>query len=369
MPSSLTVLDALPKTESGKLNRPGLPRPAVSTSGQTEPPRTDTERALATVFADLLSTSGRRAIRRLLRTRRRQHPVGPVGLAGKGGRSARQPAHGVREPDGAATGRRCGCAGARTAFADRPDDRASETSFEPMTTSGLSAADLGCGDAAVVEVARRNDHDSHRNRDSTRRHRARHRGRDGAQPSSRGPVFADGACRVRRFRREPADDPYVIGMAADISGSLDVALLRDCAAKMLIRHPNLRASFFSRGIAAAGADRAVASRRCRGGMSPPRQRTSRRWKPTSGDDRSTSSALPAIRFLLIELPDARLAVGDHRPPHRDRRLVAAGVRHRDDDPVPRRRRPRRAAGCAAAVPRLHRLARRPRSGSQPTGLA
>ena len=56
MPSSLTVLDALPKTESGKLNRPGLPRPAVSTSGQIEPSRTDTERALAKVFAELLST-------------------------------------------------------------------------------------------------------------------------------------------------------------------------------------------------------------------------------------------------------------------------------------------------------------------------
>ena len=57
MPSSLTVLDVLPKTESGKLNRPGLPRPAVSTSGHTEPPCTDTERALAAVFAELLSTS------------------------------------------------------------------------------------------------------------------------------------------------------------------------------------------------------------------------------------------------------------------------------------------------------------------------
>ena len=57
VPSSLTVLDALPKTESGKLNRPGLPRPAVSTSGRTEPARTETERALAAVFADLLSTS------------------------------------------------------------------------------------------------------------------------------------------------------------------------------------------------------------------------------------------------------------------------------------------------------------------------
>ncbi|OBI37564.1 non-ribosomal peptide synthetase [Mycobacterium colombiense] len=56
LPSSLTVLDVLPKTESGKLNRPGLPRPAVSTGGQTEPARTDTERALAKVFAELLST-------------------------------------------------------------------------------------------------------------------------------------------------------------------------------------------------------------------------------------------------------------------------------------------------------------------------
>jgi mycobactin peptide synthetase MbtE len=56
VPSSLTVLDALPKTDSGKLNRPGLPPPTVSTSGETEPPRTDTERALAAVFAELLST-------------------------------------------------------------------------------------------------------------------------------------------------------------------------------------------------------------------------------------------------------------------------------------------------------------------------
>ena len=56
MPSSLTVLDALPKTDSGKLNRPGLPKPAVATSGQIELSRTDTERAVAKVFAELLST-------------------------------------------------------------------------------------------------------------------------------------------------------------------------------------------------------------------------------------------------------------------------------------------------------------------------
>lgn len=56
VPSSITALDAMPKTESGKLNRLGLPRPAVSTTGTVEPPATDTERTLAAVFAELLST-------------------------------------------------------------------------------------------------------------------------------------------------------------------------------------------------------------------------------------------------------------------------------------------------------------------------
>ncbi|WP_242660844.1 non-ribosomal peptide synthetase [Mycobacterium alsense] len=54
VPSSITVLDEMPTTESGKLNRPGLPQPAVSTTGHSQPPQTDTERALASVFVDLL---------------------------------------------------------------------------------------------------------------------------------------------------------------------------------------------------------------------------------------------------------------------------------------------------------------------------
>ena len=40
------------------------------------------------------------------------------------------------------------------------------------------------------------------------------------------------------------DDPYVIGMSSDITGALDSSLLYDCAAAMLVRHPNLRAGFF-----------------------------------------------------------------------------------------------------------------------------
>ncbi len=55
VPSSITVLDEMPKTESGKLNRPGLPRPLVSTTGQSEPPSTATEAAVAAVFGELLS--------------------------------------------------------------------------------------------------------------------------------------------------------------------------------------------------------------------------------------------------------------------------------------------------------------------------
>lgn len=107
--------------------------------------------------------------------------------------------------------------------------------------------------------------------------------------------FADG---------EAADDPYVIGIAADISGELDVALLRECAEQMLVRHPNLRASFFSRGIprpvqivpsrvelpwrlvAAAPDD-------------VPALETGERQRPF-GLERG-----PATRFLLIELPGAR----------------------------------------------------------------
>src|SRR6202161_2191168 len=103
---------------------------------------------------------------------------------------------------------------------------------------------------------------------------------------------------------EPADDPYVIGMAADIYGSLDVALLRDCAAKMLIRHPNLRASFFSRGIA-----RPVQIVPSRVEL-PWREITAAEQdiEALEADERRRPfdlERLPAIRFLLIELPDAR----------------------------------------------------------------
>ncbi len=149
VPSSLTVLDAMPKTESGKLNRPGLPRPAVSTSGHTEPSRTDTERALATVFAELLSTPdvGRfddffalggdsiLSVQLASRARAVGLPVNPRMIFENP--TPAQLAAAVDALEASGDG----------ASPDNGAD-ASETRFEPMTTSGLSATDL----AAVTQL-------------------------------------------------------------------------------------------------------------------------------------------------------------------------------------------------------------------------
>ncbi|OCB61745.1 non-ribosomal peptide synthetase [Mycobacterium malmoense] len=145
MPSSLTVLDALPKTESGKLNRPGLPPPAVSTRGTVEPSRTDTERALAKVFAELLSTpqvgrfddffalGGDSILSVQLASRARA-----AGLAVSPRMIFEYPT--VQQ-----------LAAALDALGhndtERPDERP-DTRFEPMSASGLSADDL----AAVTRL-------------------------------------------------------------------------------------------------------------------------------------------------------------------------------------------------------------------------
>jgi mycobactin peptide synthetase MbtF len=108
-------------------------------------------------------------------------------------------------------------------------------------------------------------------------------------------------------------DPYVIAMAADVTGPLDVTLLRECAAAMLVRHPNLRASFF------------------RGNLSRTVQiipaRVDVPWRQFHAETVEEAQALeaaerarpfdlehgPALRFVLIELPEQRwrLAVMAH----------------------------------------------------------
>lgn len=100
------------------------------------------------------------------------------------------------------------------------------------------------------------------------------------------------------------EDPYVIAMSADVTGPLDVALLRACAATMLDRHPNLRASFWHEGLSSPV--QIVPARvelRWRGVRAAAEQLSTieeaeRRSRFILGDG-------PLIRFLLIELPDQR----------------------------------------------------------------
>jgi amino acid adenylation domain-containing protein/non-ribosomal peptide synthase protein (TIGR01720 family) len=57
VPSAIVLLDALPTTPGGKLDRDALPEPereALQLSHEYEPPRTDAERALARIWGDLL---------------------------------------------------------------------------------------------------------------------------------------------------------------------------------------------------------------------------------------------------------------------------------------------------------------------------
>jgi mycobactin peptide synthetase MbtF len=108
------------------------------------------------------------------------------------------------------------------------------------------------------------------------------------------------------------NDPYLIGMTADISGALDLDLLKDCAATMLTRHPNLRASFVSEGIPRPV--QIVPSRvdlPWRHVTAAPediaRLETDERHRPFN------FARTPAIRFLVIELPDDqwRLVITAH----------------------------------------------------------
>lgn len=101
-----------------------------------------------------------------------------------------------------------------------------------------------------------------------------------------------------------ATDPYVIAMAAYVAGPLDVPLLRDCAATMLARHPNLRASFvhgnLSRPVQVIPSAVEVPWRQVRSAPEEVEalaaQERRRRFDLGRG---------PLIRFLLIELPDQR----------------------------------------------------------------
>lgn len=115
-------------------------------------------------------------------------------------------------------------------------------------------------------------------------------------------LFSMAALTAGNDGSDGAADPYVIAMAVDATGALDVELLRGCAARLLVRHANLRASFVQ-----ATLSRAV--------QVIPRQ-VDLPWRQIgakSDDEIAVIEAAertrpfdlergPAIRFLLIEAP-------------------------------------------------------------------
>ncbi|HEX9337952.1 MAG TPA: non-ribosomal peptide synthetase [Pseudonocardiaceae bacterium] len=57
IPAAMVRIDALPLSPNGKLDRAQLPEPTVTTSGHHTPPSTETEAALAEIWADVLGTN------------------------------------------------------------------------------------------------------------------------------------------------------------------------------------------------------------------------------------------------------------------------------------------------------------------------
>ncbi|MDA2890242.1 amino acid adenylation domain-containing protein [Mycolicibacterium sp. BiH015] len=97
-------------------------------------------------------------------------------------------------------------------------------------------------------------------------------------------------------------DPYVIAMAADAVGTINVDLLRECAALLLVRHANLRASFIqgnlSRAVQVVPAHVELPWRHVAAGSDEELRDIEKNERTTSFD----LSRGPVIRFLLIEAP-------------------------------------------------------------------
>jgi mycobactin peptide synthetase MbtF len=96
-------------------------------------------------------------------------------------------------------------------------------------------------------------------------------------------------------------DPYLIAMSAEIDGDVDAVLLRDCAAALLVRHPNLRAGFVRANTRTVQVIPSAVELRWRHVQAG----TVDEADALEAAERARSFNLaqgPAMRFLLIELP-------------------------------------------------------------------
>ncbi|UQX09536.1 non-ribosomal peptide synthetase [Candidatus Mycobacterium methanotrophicum] len=313
-PAAYVVLDEIPITAHGKINRDALPQPQIAAAAaEYREPTTATERRIAELFSGLLGHAR----------------VGADdSFFALGGDS-------ILSVQLAAQARAAGlavsprmvfehrtvqllAAAVESASATDTDIPAEpDTRHAPMSTSGLSAEDLAAVTASWLSRP----------------------GDDAGRGAARGEAGAIGARQTFTATETVAppgiedvmalsplqeglysltvlsgmgdfpddglvEDPYLIGMAADIAGPLDVELLKDCAATMLVRHPNLRASFVSRDIARPV--QIVPSR-----VEVPWRHITADFPDVEALEAEERSRLfdferaPAIRFLLIELPDAR----------------------------------------------------------------
>lgn len=100
-------------------------------------------------------------------------------------------------------------------------------------------------------------------------------------------------------------DPYVIAMAADIEGAVDPALLRSCAEAMLVRHPNLRASFFQGNLTRPVAVVPTAVDLPWRHVTAPTAEAAAAIEAEERTRRFDLGRGPLIRFLLIEMPAQR----------------------------------------------------------------
>ncbi len=166
------------------------------------------------------------------------------------------------------------------------------------------------------------------------------------------------------------DPPYVIAMTADVTGPLDVALLRGCAAAMLVRHPNLRASFWHQDLPRpVQIIPAMVELPWQHVAAIDDEQAARLEKKRERGRAFTLHDGPLIRFLLIELPDQRwrLVVTAHHividgwslPVFIGGEMLTLYRIGGDLEALP----------PSTAVPRLHRLAGRARFGSGRTTLA